>query len=117
MGFSDVSLELPLSKTVNLGLADELYFKKAVYDEVPDMWQVYNAINVYARFKFVYPDFRPLIFFTELNFPDAVNLCVPVVFRDCFLCYFPADSVCRDFIFIKDKFTAVCAEVKNSVFC
>ena len=53
MGFSDVSLELPLSKTVNLGLADELYFKKAVYDEVPDMWQVYNAINVYARFKFM----------------------------------------------------------------
>ncbi|WP_407400925.1 DUF3943 domain-containing protein [Treponema sp.] len=53
LAFSDLSLEMPVEKNVYLGVADELYFKKALYDNVPDMWTLHNAVNVYARFKFM----------------------------------------------------------------
>lgn len=52
LAFSDISLELPVEKNVYIGIADELYFKKGIYDEAPSMWTVHNAINLYARFKF-----------------------------------------------------------------
>ncbi len=44
---------MPVGKTVNLGIADEFYFKKSVYDNVPSVRSLNNAINVYARFKFM----------------------------------------------------------------
>ena len=53
IAFSDISLEMPVGKTVNLGIADEFYFKKSVYDNVPSVRSLNNAINVYARFKFM----------------------------------------------------------------
>ncbi|MDO4507347.1 MAG: DUF3943 domain-containing protein [Spirochaetales bacterium] len=53
IAFSDLALEMPLGKKVNLGIADEFYFKKGIYDEAPSIWTLNNAINVYARFKFM----------------------------------------------------------------
>ncbi|MCQ2242141.1 DUF3943 domain-containing protein [Treponema sp.] len=53
IAFSDVSLEMPVEKNVYLGIADEFYFKKGVYDNAPSIWTMHNAINLYARFKFM----------------------------------------------------------------
>ncbi|MCQ2247394.1 MAG: DUF3943 domain-containing protein [Treponema sp.] len=51
--FSDVSLELPVTKGVFVGISDELYFKTTGYDDVDNIFSIYNAVNLYARFNFL----------------------------------------------------------------
>ena len=49
--FSQASVELPVSKKVSLGLSDDFYIKYADYDNVENVFSVFNAVNFYARFK------------------------------------------------------------------
>ncbi|WP_296028586.1 DUF3943 domain-containing protein [uncultured Treponema sp.] len=49
--FSQASVEFPVSKKVSLGLSDDFYIKYADYDNVENVFSVFNAVNFYARFK------------------------------------------------------------------
>nr|WP_318711786.1 DUF3943 domain-containing protein [uncultured Treponema sp.] len=54
LAYSDISLEMPVEKSVYLGISDEFYFKKGIYDgDFPSIWTMHNAVNLYARFKFM----------------------------------------------------------------
>lgn len=49
LAFSQASVELPLSRSVSLGVSDELYVKQSVYDEFENVLSVLNAVKLYAR--------------------------------------------------------------------
>lgn len=53
LGFSDLTVEIPVSKIVSIGVSDEVYFKSTWYREYEDHYSIYNAFNLYARFKFM----------------------------------------------------------------
>ena len=51
IGIANLSLELPLSPIVRLGLCDEVYAKRAFYKKVPDVFQTLNSFSVYAKLQ------------------------------------------------------------------
>ena len=51
IGVLNGSFEIPVSKILRLGLADEVYVKRAVYKKVPDVFQVLNSGSIYAKFQ------------------------------------------------------------------
>lgn len=53
IAFSDVSLEMPVSEKINIGISDELYLKTTAFDNEKNITQIHNSVNVYARFKFL----------------------------------------------------------------
>ena len=50
-GFIDLNLEMPLSERVRLGLANELYVKRALYDSAPNVTQLLYSGGVYAKLQ------------------------------------------------------------------
>ena len=51
IGVANASFEIPLSKIVRLGVSDELYAKRAFYKKMPDLFQVLNSAEIYAKLQ------------------------------------------------------------------
>ncbi|WP_407428801.1 DUF3943 domain-containing protein [Treponema sp.] len=51
IGVGNISYELALSKTVRLGVQDELYVKRAFYKKVPDVFQWLNSAGAFVKFQ------------------------------------------------------------------
>lgn len=51
IGIANASFEVPLSKTVRLGLQNELYMKHAFYKKVPNVTQFLNSAEIYAKLQ------------------------------------------------------------------
>ena len=52
IGVVSASVELAVSKTIRLGLGDEVYVKRAFYKKAPDVFQVVNSGSAYVRLQF-----------------------------------------------------------------
>ena len=50
-GFFDLNLEMPLAEKVRLGLANEVYTKKAWYETASDVFQIAWSGSVYAKLQ------------------------------------------------------------------
>ena len=48
-GFLDLNLEIPLAEKVRMGLANELYVKKAWYETASDVFQLAFSSALYAK--------------------------------------------------------------------
>ena len=51
IGLANASAELAVSKSVRIGLSDEVYVKRAFYKKVPDVFQFVNTASAYARLQ------------------------------------------------------------------
>lgn len=51
IGLIDASYEFVLTNHVLLGVSDELYLKKTLYDVKPDLFSLLNTVSLYARFR------------------------------------------------------------------
>lgn len=53
LGFTDLSYEFAVSKAISVGIANEFYFKKALYDEKPDLFSILDSTTCYIRYNFM----------------------------------------------------------------
>lgn len=51
IGIESVNFELPVSEKVNVGLGNQVYAKKTIYDDIPDIFQAVYTGSVFARLK------------------------------------------------------------------
>lgn len=51
IGIMEASIELPVSKIIRLGFADEMYLKRTFYKDMPDIFQLFNTVNAFVRFQ------------------------------------------------------------------
>ncbi|MBR1536794.1 MAG: DUF3943 domain-containing protein [Treponema sp.] len=49
IGVANASFEIPLSKTIRMGLGDEFYAKRTFYKKMPDIFQFINSANIFAK--------------------------------------------------------------------
>ncbi len=51
IGVFEASLELPLSKIARFGLSGEMYMKRTFYNEMPDIFQMFNTLGAFVKFQ------------------------------------------------------------------
>lgn len=51
IGLFGASYELPLSRVVHLGVQDQVYVKKTLYNEMDDLFLVSNSVSAFAKFQ------------------------------------------------------------------
>ncbi len=51
IGIATVNAELPVNEKVNIGLGNQVYLKKTIYDEIPEIFQTVYTGSIFARLK------------------------------------------------------------------